>query len=113
MTASSVTIAPYVVTVEFVLHSAAIMAEFRALIDDNARQSCAGEPGCRRFDVLAPKGRADAVFLYEIYDSRAAFEDHLMAAHYHLFDKASAAMVLRKVVQEFTLECEGSHPQAK
>lgn len=111
MTASYMT-APYVITVEFVLHAPASMPAFRALIDANARQSCAQEPGCRRFDVLVPKGRDDTIMLYEIYDSRAAFEAHLQAAHYHQFDKASAAMVLSKVVQDFTLECEGSHPQA-
>jgi len=103
--------APYVITVEFVLNSAADMPAFRSLMDANARQSCALEPGCQRFDVLVPKGRDDTILLYEIYDNRAAFEAHLATAHYHLFDKASAAMVLRKVVQEFTLECEGSHPQ--
>ena len=105
--------APYVITVLFTLNNPADMPAFRALIDANARQSCALEPGCRRFDVLVPKGQDLAVFLYEIYDSRAAFEAHLQAAHYYQFDKASAEMVLSKVVQDFTLECEGSHPQAR
>lgn len=103
--------APYVITVEFRLHSADQMPEFRALIDANARQSCCVEPGCQRFDVLVPHGSRDSIFLYEIYDSRAAFEDHLKAAHYHIFDHASAALVLSKVVREFTLVCEGSHAE--
>ena len=101
--------APYVIAVEFKLHSAGEMPVFRKLIDENARQSCRLEPGCQRFDVLVPHGSTDSIFLYEIYDSRAAFEDHLKAAHYHIFDHASAALVLSKVVREFTLVCEGSH----
>ncbi len=99
---------PYVITVEFRLHRASDMAAFRALIDANARQSCAQEPGCRRFDVLVPKGATDTILLYEIYDSRAAFEAHLQAAHFHVFDKASAALVLSRSISEFTLACEGS-----
>ena len=103
--------APYVITVEFRLHSADRMPEFSALIAANARQSCRLEPGCQRFDVLVLKGSDDSIFLYEIYDSRAAFEAHLTAAHYHIFDQASAALVLSKVVREFTLVCEGSHAE--
>jgi len=99
---------PYVITVEFRLHRASDMPAFRALIDQNARQSCALEPGCQRFDVLVPKGATDAILLYEIYDSRAAFEAHLQAAHFDVFDRASAAMVLSKSVTEFNLVCEGS-----
>ena len=103
--------APYGITVEFKLHSAGAMPAFRKLIDENARQSCRVEPGCQRFDVLVPHGSTDSIFLYEIYDSRAAFEDHLRAAHYHIFDHASAALVLAKVVREFTLVCDGSHAE--
>ena len=98
----------YVITVEFRLHRASDMPAFRALIDDNARQSCTLEPGCQRFDVLVPKGVADAILLYEIYDSRAAFEAHLQSGHFHAFDRASDALVLSKAVFEFTLACEGS-----
>ena len=103
--------APYVIAVEFKLHTAGEMPAFRELIDENARQSCRLEPGCQRFDVLVPKGSKDSILLYEIYDDRAAFEAHLKAAHYHVFDQASAALVLSKVVREFTLVCEGSHAE--
>lgn len=103
--------APYVVVVEFVLRSADLMPVFRPLMDENARTSCRLEPGCRRFDVLVSRSRADALLLYEIYDSRADFEAHLMAPHYLSFDRATAGMVLSKVVQDFTLDCEGSQPQ--
>ncbi len=102
---------PYIILVEFTLHTSGAMPAFRALIDENARQSCRLEPGCQRFDVLLPKGRDDRVLLYEIYDTRAAFDVHLSSAHFHQFDMASAAMVRAKVVSEFSLACEGSRAQ--
>ncbi len=104
---------PYVITVEFRLHRASDMAAFRTLIDANAQQSCALEPGCQRFDVLMPKGASDTILLYEIYDSRTAFEAHLRAAHFHVFDRESDPLVRSKSVSEFTLACEGSQTQTR
>ena len=97
----------HVITVDFRLKPGA-MAEFRQLIDNNARDSSRDEPGCRRFDVLVPQGEADRVFLYEIYDDRAAFEAHLKTAHFDVFNRASAALVTSKDIGQFDLVCEGS-----
>jgi autoinducer 2-degrading protein len=97
----------YVITVEFVLKPGT-MADFRRLIDQNALDSCRDEPGCQRFDVLVPSAQDDRVFLYEIYDSRAAFELHLKTPHFDLFNRKSADMVLSKSVVEYHLVCEGS-----
>lgn len=97
----------FVITVDFTLKPGA-MAEFRQLIDSNAADSCRNEPGCRRFDVLVPQGVADRVFLYEIYDDRAAFEAHLKTAHFDTFNRASAALVAAKDIGQFDLVCEGS-----
>jgi quinol monooxygenase YgiN len=82
-------------------------AAFRRLIDENARESCRTEPGCRRFDVLEPAGEPDRVLLYEIYDDRLAFEAHTRTAHFARFDAASAALVTAKAVTEYALVCEG------
>jgi quinol monooxygenase YgiN len=97
----------YVILVDFRLVAGSRSA-FRRLIDDNARQSCRTEPGCRRFDVLEPDGEPDRVLLYEIYDDRAAFEAHTRTAHFARFDAASAALVAEKVVTECGLVCEGT-----
>ena len=97
----------FVITVDFKLKPGA-MARFRQLIDSNAQDSCRDEPGCRRFDVLVPQGEADRVFLYEIYDDRAAFEAHLKTAHFDVFNRASAALVTSKDIGQFDLVCEGS-----
>jgi autoinducer 2-degrading protein len=97
----------YVITVEFTLKPGT-MVDFRRLIDQNAIDSCRDEPGCQRFDVLVPFGQDDRIFLYEIYDNRAAFEMHLKTPHFDLFNRKSADMVLSKRVVEYHLVCEGS-----
>ena len=97
----------YVVLVDFRLKPGTLAA-FRDLIDANARQSAKAEPGCRRFDVIEPEGEADAVFLYEIYRDRAAFDAHTKSEHYARFDAASGGLVLSKSVRIGALVCEGS-----
>lgn len=97
----------FAITVDFILKPGA-MATFRKLIDKNARDSCVYEPGCRRFDVLVPSELGDKVFLYEIYDDRAAFDAHLKSPHFDVFNSESAALVLAKNVVHYTVVCEGS-----
>jgi autoinducer 2-degrading protein len=97
----------YVITVDFSLKPGS-RAAFRRLVDHNARESCRNEPGCRRFDVLSPKGEADRVLLYEIYADRAAFDAHLKTPHYDVFNRESAGFILEKKIAEFELACEGS-----
>jgi (4S)-4-hydroxy-5-phosphonooxypentane-2,3-dione isomerase len=96
----------YVVTVDFKLKPGAL-GHFRTLIDQNAIDSCKYEPGCHRFDVVVPLNETDAVFLYEIYNDRAAFQTHLKTAHYAIFDRDSNALVASKTVRVMELACEG------
>jgi len=100
----------YVIAVDFKLH-AGQYAAFRELIDENARESAQSEPGCRRFDVLEPKGEADRILLYEIYDDRAAFEAHLKTAHFARFNRESEPLVAEKKIFEYELVCEGSEAE--
>jgi quinol monooxygenase YgiN len=97
----------FVIAVDFKIKPGQ-MADFRKLIDDNARASVRDEPGCRRFDVCANRKDADRVLLYEIYDDRAAFDAHLKTKHFAVFNEASAALVADKTVGEYDLVCEGS-----
>jgi len=74
----------YVVTVVFQPkpeHAKAFRDEMLA----NAKVSRETEPGCRQFDVCV-EADAGRVFLYELYDDRAAFEAHLASAHFKAFD---------------------------
>ena len=100
----------FVITVDFRLKPGA-MAQFRRLIDANAIASCHEEPGCRRFDVLAPEDEPDRVFLYEIYDDKPAFDAHLKTAHFAQFNRDSAELVLSKTVASYSLACEGTDPE--
>lgn len=96
----------YAVTVTFRLHPDRL-AEFLPLITENARVSLAQEPGCLQFDVCSGReGSNDEaasaeVFLYEIYESAAAFDMHLQSAHFKVFDAAVADMVAAKDVRLF------------
>lgn len=92
-----------VVYVEFRLQPGRAEA-FGALVEDNAAQSVAREPGCRRFDVLRDPADPDGLWLYEIYDDRAAFDAHLAADHFKDFDRASAPLVAAKTVRLFQLQ---------
>ena len=87
----------YAVCVTFRLHEGSAEA-FRPLMLENARTSLAVEPGCQRFDVLTDPGRPGEVFLYELYDDRAAFDAHLASAHFRAFDAQVAGMVAEKRV---------------
>jgi autoinducer 2-degrading protein len=88
----------YVVTVDFRIKPERL-AEFLPLMLENARASRETEPGCRQFDVCVdPKDRI-SVFLYEIYDNRAAFDAHLATAHFKRFDAAVGDMVAAKAVR--------------
>ena len=82
--------------------------QFLTAIEANATASLREEPGCRRFDVLAPTEASDKIFLYEIYDDRAAFDAHLKSPHFAAFNRESEALVISKTVAQYNLACEGS-----
>ena len=88
----------YVVVVDFKIKPERL-AQFMPLMLENARLSRETEPGCRQFDVCVdPKDKA-SVFLYEIYDDRAAFDAHLATMHFKRFDAAVGDMVAAKAVR--------------
>jgi quinol monooxygenase YgiN len=87
----------YIVTVEFDLDSR-FVAPFMEAMLENARASKALEAGCRQFDVCFSEDDPANVFLYEVYDDRAAFEAHLSTGHYKVFDAAVREWVMSKRV---------------
>ena len=93
----------FVITVDFQLHPGALR-EFVPLMVENANKSRDLEPGCERFDVLLPKDAPDRVLLYEIYTDKAAFEEHLKAAHFLSFDRATKGLIRDKKIVQYTLE---------
>ncbi|SDC40307.1 putative quinol monooxygenase [Ruegeria marina] len=92
----------YVVTVTFTLHSDRL-AEFMPLMIENARLSRALESGCRQFDICTGRddGAAPEVFLYEVYESAAAFGAHLESDHFKAFDAKVGDMIASRVVRTY------------
>lgn len=87
----------YAVCVTFRLRPGARKA-FIPLVSDQAANSLARERGCLRFDVWTDPAREDEVFLYEIYDDRAAFDLHLDSDHFSAFEAQAAPMIADKTV---------------
>lgn len=90
----------YVVAVDFRIHPKHLQA-FMPLMLAQARNSLANEPGCQCFDVCQNPDTPDQVFLYEVYDDRAAFDAHMVTDHYRNFDRAVSDMVAEKQVRFF------------
>ena len=88
----------YAVCVTFHLKTGAA-DRFGPLMRANAQTSLAQESGCLQFDVLTDAAKPDAVFLYELYTDRAAFDAHLASAHFRSFDAAVADMIANKDIQ--------------
>lgn len=91
----------YAVTVVFELVPGR-EALFMTQVVANASRSLEVEEGCRVFDVCASEGNSE-VFLYEVYDSRAAFDAHLASEHFLQFDAASRSWVRSKTVRTYNL----------
>ena len=91
----------YVVVVEFEI-AAGKLEDFMPLMIENARASLEREPGCRYFDVCTEPERTDLVFLYEVYDSRAAFDEHCRMPHFVAFDAQTRPMVTEKRLRLLT-----------
>lgn len=92
----------YVIAVDFTIHAEHLTA-FMPLMLENARISRETESGCRRFDVCRDPAQPERIFLYELYDDRAAFDAHLAAAHFRAFDGAIRAMVASKAIHAYEL----------
>jgi len=88
----------YIVTVEFDLDPLSA-APFMEAILENARASKTLEAGCRQFDVCVSEQDPAEVFLYEVYDDRAAFETHVATEHYKAFDARVRKWVTSKRVR--------------
>lgn len=92
---------PYAVVVTFEIKRD-MSAAFMPHMLSNARASLRDESGCLQFDVATDPTRPSEVFLYEIYEDRAAFEAHMATAHFKTFEDAAGDMIASKDVRTFT-----------
>ncbi|MGC6453580.1 MAG: putative quinol monooxygenase [Candidatus Puniceispirillaceae bacterium] len=91
----------YVIIVDFEIEDGTL-GPFLALMTENAAASLRDEPGCRQFDVCQDPDNPGQIFLYELYDDRAAFEAHLGMPHFKSFDAATKDMIRSKTVRAYT-----------
>lgn len=75
---------------------------FRDRVRRQAEDSLA-EAGCRRFDIWCDTADCTRVFLFEIYDGRAAFDAHVASEHFKAFDAEVTPWVRDKTVEIWTL----------
>ncbi|MFT4067614.1 putative quinol monooxygenase [Paraburkholderia sp.] len=74
--------------------------DFRRAVLNNARESLSLEQLCHVFDV---NEHADEplFFLYEVYESAAAFDTHLTSSHFLKFNEATTPWVTEKHVSRY------------
>ena len=92
----------FVVTVEFGIKPE-FFDDFLSRVRRQASDSLSLEPECRHFDVCVSLGAPSKLFLYEIYDSEAAFERHLETQHFLAFDREVSDWLESKTVSKFRL----------
>lgn len=93
----------FVVTVEFTVKPEAV-EDFRKAVRQQAKNSLQHEEGCRRFDVCFDDERPERVFLYEVYDDRAAFDRHCATDYFAKFREASAPMLADRSLRTWSLQ---------
>jgi quinol monooxygenase YgiN len=60
------------------------------------------EPGCLQFDVLVLATDPNHLFLYEVYESEAAFRAHRESAYFKKYAETTANMVAKRVTRAMT-----------
>jgi autoinducer 2-degrading protein len=92
----------YVVIVFFEAKAEHVAAVRGALLAQS-RNSLEREKGCRQFDVAQDPLDPASFFLYETYDSEAAFKAHLETEHYKTFDETVTPWTASKHVLTYEL----------
>ena len=79
-------------------------ADFMPIMRAQAQNSLVREKACHRFDICLSEEMPNRLFLYEVYDDRAAFEAHLATPHFLEFDAAVAGMIAAKSARILDLD---------
>ena len=92
-----------VVTVRFVAKPEHAL-QFLHRIRMQASASRESEPGCLQFDVCVDLRDPRQVFLYEVYSSAQAFDEHLVSKHFREFDKETRDWIVSKSAEQWNRE---------
>ncbi len=100
---------PYVILVEFVLDEARI-DEAIELLSDIQMQTLEKEEGCLVYDVLLGEEDPARVFIYESYESEAAYKVHANASYFKeiVLKKLKPLVKSQKITKVFPLNFEGA-----
>lgn len=88
----------YAVTVDFEINSGEF-DRFLERVKIQASDSLRLEGGCLEFKVWTGSAQESHVYLYEVYEGAAAFQEHLQSRHFKQFDAEVASWVLSKKVE--------------
>jgi (4S)-4-hydroxy-5-phosphonooxypentane-2,3-dione isomerase len=77
-------------------------ANYLAAILENGA-AAAKEPGCRRFDIVNLASDPNHFFLYEVYDSEAAFKEHRASEHFKKYAEVTAKMVAKRDARQMSV----------
>jgi len=91
----------FIVTVVFVVKPE-YLEQFNVRVRQQAKDSLEREAHCHRFDIAADMADPCKIFLYEIYSSEQAFEDHLASAHFKSFNAATLDWTQSKSVNRWS-----------
>jgi quinol monooxygenase YgiN len=75
------------------------MDDFMPLMLKQSENSVRLEDGCLQFDVCTDPDAPLSVFLYEVYEDRAAVDLHMETAHFKSFDAEVADLIAEKSVR--------------
>jgi (4S)-4-hydroxy-5-phosphonooxypentane-2,3-dione isomerase len=85
-------------------------ANYLAAITENGA-AAAKEPGCRRFDIVNLASDPNHFFLYEVYDSEAAFKAHRASEHFKKYMEVTAKMVAKRDARPMSVIASNSLPK--
>lgn len=92
----------YVVTVDFGT-APENFDRFKQIMDENAKASVTNEPGCREFNVFEDPKVPNHLFLFEVYDDDAAFQQHVNSAHFKHFKEVSDPIITSRAGSRGTM----------
>jgi autoinducer 2-degrading protein len=85
-------------------------ANYLAAITENGA-AAAKEPGCRRFDIVNLASDPNHFFLYEVYDSEAAFKAHRASEHFKKYMEVTAKMVAKRDARPMSVIASNALPK--
>jgi (4S)-4-hydroxy-5-phosphonooxypentane-2,3-dione isomerase len=76
---------------------------FKQIMNENAKASVSNEAGCREFNVYEVPTSPNHLFLFEVYDDEAAFQQHVNSDHYKHFNEVSTPIITSRAGSRGTM----------